>query len=110
MFSYKLMCVCGFQTAEAFLGLKQLPGLLRAGFPVYLPEKGSLLTHWITFPKEKFSEKGIDPWIAAHAKEHVANEHGDIAVIVDANGSNLPTLKCPNCRSNKMKLECTGIY
>jgi hypothetical protein len=106
MFSFKVICECGFSTEDAVWGATSLYDQSRMGIPVYLPSKGILLTRWIDCASLGVS---VDQWVTENADRVVKEEYGEDALRLPLYPIDAPAF-CPHCKKCSGKVIVSGIF
>jgi hypothetical protein len=106
MFSFKVICECGFATEDGVWGATSLFDQSRIGIPVYLPSQGILLTRWIDCASLGVP---VDQWVKENADRVIAEEYGKDALRLPLNPIDSPVF-CPRCQKRSGKVIVSGIF
>ncbi len=106
MFSFKVVCECGFSTDDAVWGATSLFDQSRIGIPVYLPTTGTLLTRWIDCTSLVVP---VDQWIRENADRVIMQESGTDALRLPLKPIDSPVY-CPRCQRHSGKAVVSGIF
>ena len=102
MFSIKLVWDdCGHSSEEGYWG----PTAKGAAFPVYLPQKGRLVTHEVDAAAEGVDLDELDDWVSKQADRIIAQRYGESAIPLHMLRPAHRQVQCPCCSDDRGRIE-----
>lgn len=108
MYRFHLVCDCGYQTDDAYWGMRLVSGWRVIAKTIFIPSSGKLLSHEFVFDAE--DPRDLDS-LLEHDEyaEEIRNLYGDDAYVLIPSEYGVPILPCPKCRNHACRAVVTGV-